>query len=156
MAFHERVIKQQAPNVESFCSCPSTLVLHDRFVLVQVNCEAGAQLKSAWTALVNARAAWVRGIETVRTEKFSYLDVDALESSRDFDNIMSHYECARNKICEITAARALVRPIPTDQTRAALVRKAKDTIEALEGKASPSLSIMMQAVLDADTSAQKH
>ena len=67
----------------------------------------------------------------------------------------TQYNKARCKICEITALRALARPLPQNSTmkasaqRKSMVQKAQETIKSLEGTTPLAVQMMMTNVLEA-------
>ena len=55
------------------------------------------------------------------------------------------YNTVKNKICELTAIRALTRHIPSEETRASLCKGASQTIEQLEGELDAKLGMKPEA-----------
>ena len=114
----------------------------DKEVLDKINSVASASLKLKWVMLVNSRQALLDQKEIFRAEKYNYLSVSPDDAhSKDFEDT---YAIVRDKICEITAIRALARPVPEGETRCTLCEKASETITQLDGNLDAKLGMKLQ------------
>ena len=81
--------------------------------------------------------------DALRSEKLKqYISLDELEETKGLAAMETAYTEARDKVCEIMAARALARPATPD-VRKSLAEKAKETVKTLEGSLSPALSMAL-------------
>ena len=104
-----------------------------------------AELKTKWTDVVNYYVAQEEALEEYADERLSFIDVAAITDN--YNDVCLDYEFVLQKICEITAARCLARPVPSGTGRKTLVQNAKNTIEQLQGGAPAVLDLMMAEIL---------
>ena len=65
------------------------------------------------------------------TEQYKYVEWSAAEQSVSIKELLKNYQIVCNKICEITMARAAVRPRGASQSRASLIEGAEDKVKIL-------------------------
>ena len=114
----------------------------------QVHSEKAAELKAAWTPLVNYKAAFDEVYLTnLQCEKYSYLDFAKAKANASFEDFEASYSTCCNKVVEIMVARSLARPLPPNTSRPSLVSKAVAMKDKLEGKLPAALGVLVSTVL---------
>ena len=105
-----------------------------------VNSGTASSLKEARGPLVNSRKFADDAVAVFQCERFFYCKAVA-DGTECFD---ASYSISCNKVCEITAIRALVRTEPDGESRKILCDRAKKTVESLQGSIPPQLQLRVE------------
>ena len=74
------------------------------------------------------------------------VNIDEMRSN--MDDYGDKFAGSRDKVCEIAAVRALVRPLKERETRVAAASSARDTVRTLDGQLKPRLGLMLNAAAE--------
>ena len=117
-----------------------------------VNSENAQKLKTAWTPLVYAQAAFLAMENSLLTVRFNFLGIGnhkpptqpGIESRFVPDDMNERYCRCRDKVAEIIALRALTRPETADEGRAEFITAAKKVVKGLGATLPSKVGLMLQ------------
>ena len=150
-----------APADESCKLIPSVdngdpAAFNDENILALVSSDAAKLYRTTWTALVNARAAFLqyeKGFDMVRHGFVGVVGERKKVGLNEFppstDDFDAGYKRCRHKMCELLALRSAVMPKGSDQLSASMVAKARKTIEDSGGKLDPHIDMFLEKHEDA-------
>ena len=116
----------------------------------QVNSAAATTLKASWTPLVNYKVAFAAFGDMLALPRFESFKEALEKSATAMDTFLEKYAIARNKICEVTVARTLSRPIPAGETLEKFLQTAKTSVDILGGNEGlpPALNMRYKAAFE--------
>lgn len=108
-----------------------------------VNSAEARDFKTAWTPLVNDWELWKLAQKRLRVPKYAYFQsaIKEAATTSNSEEIEADFSSCRDKLCEILAVRALLKPLKADETRAACVAAEMQKVIQLGGAGYESLAI---------------
>ena len=101
--------------------------------------------KSAWTPLISDDAARSSFQERFNIPKYSHFEAVFTEVNQVNANTFKAIGLCRSKVCEISAARPLARPLKKDEKRGDVVAKTKTIVDSLGGELPAGLGLLFFA-----------
>ena len=112
-----------------------------------MNSSHAAELRYKLAQLINDWGALKHVVDHLSVDNQSCivdLVLEKLRENKDADVTEERFNMSRDKVCEISAARAMVRPLTSKETsRADAVTKCRQTIASLGGSLPAVLSIAL-------------
>ena len=106
------------------------------------------ELKASWLTLVNQRALeeeFLGNFLDAQGLEYLNLIVEKTASSCDYDSTVEKYERCRDKVCEMSACRALFKKPKSEETRKSMADKAQAIIKDLGGVLPARLGCLLTA-----------
>lgn len=101
--------------------------------------------KNAWGTLVNDDEIRKNFEERFNIPKYDFLSLFFDKTFADHGETFSSISLCRDKVCEISAARALARPLKNAETREDAIAKTRSVIQSLGGDLPPTLGLLFSA-----------
>ena len=114
-------------------------------VLRKVNSEEATALRTHWASLVNLNAQLTESMRSIDCERYGYLNIDEVEKRLGKETYVEEFCVSRNKVCEISVSRALVRPYADPKSRVAAIQKSKGVVDELGGQLSIQLAALVKS-----------
>ena len=118
-------------------------------ILTVLNSQHAQVLREAWTPLINEKNAITFLLTQLIAEKYGFLNdaIAKVKEEKPFAEMDKNFERVRDKVCELSAAKAFSRPLRQSETRSEVVKVALETVEKLEGILPPKLALLISELL---------
>ena len=115
-----------------------------------LNGDNAAQLKNEWTVLAGQKNLEDEFLEVfIHTGggnlKYFQDSLDEVAKDADYDEILQLYGKCREKVCEMSACRALTKKLKEGETRKSAILKNKAMVRELGGTLPPRLGLLVAA-----------
>ena len=121
------------------------LAVDNSLVFGKVNCKDAQELKQAWSPVVNMWAAMEDAMTEINIPKIKFVQLDKAKRACCYEEAAANYNLVRNRICDISAARALARPETSTENRQAMIQKARAVIDKLGGTLGTCIGLVFSA-----------
>ena len=98
-----------------------------------LNSDPASSLRASWSPLVNTKAVLNELLHEVGCFPAVDQRLEEKQKAVDFSTMEATFVSVRDKVCELSVAKALSRPLKKDEARQGVVQAALKNVAALEG-----------------------